>query len=151
MNIQQQKIAEDCLIMAKYIPGRLHALQMEVEEMVPPNPGSVLKLTGRPMAKTPCDTSITERWGIIRATSPQAMEITAKHLMHGILTNAVDTMDPKHREMVRVRYGRELTDGSAMKIIRASPRQYYRIKKAVLQKVWDAIDPLRNMIDLAIR
>lgn len=103
------KQVELCLYMYKYLPSRISQLEIAIDEMEPALPGSVLKIVGRPQAKTPLDTSATERLGIAIATCQEAEELSAKRHLREVLTEWQYTLSDKDLSIAEMVYGKELS------------------------------------------
>ncbi len=149
MNKAEVRLTEDALYAVKDLPGRILELQLEVESLRPPAPGSVLKMTGRPVAKTPFDTSETETWGIKRATCHEARELQAKLELNQRIRQCVDEMPAQEQEFVRLVYGKELPRHHVGTKMGINPRQYYRLRQRVIERVWERIKDY-SMLEMAV-
>ena len=151
INQTQVRIAEECLYTAKYLPKRIGDLQAYMRSVVPPSPGSVLKMVGRPVAKTPFDTSITERWAIRRACCDEAMELEAKMCLWYRLREFKAGLEGKEKEFVLLKYEKEKPVWSIVKEMGISERKYYRIRQDVVKQLWYQIRDMNGKIEIAVQ
>lgn len=149
MNQHQIRQCEDALYAIKYIPGRIMELQIELDAMIPPSPGSVLKMTGRPVAKTPFDTSETETWGIKRALSKEGQEMAAKQTLNSTLRQWVAELPAEEKEFVRLVYGKELPRHAVIRELDITLRKYYRLRERVIGQAWERIREHEPILDMA--
>lgn len=124
---------------------------MIMDEMIPASPGSVLKMTGRPVAKNPFDTSETETWGIMRATSPQSVELTIKTWLHDLINELYKELPENEKEFVILQYDKESTPRRVMEELRLPERKYYRLKDKLLDKTWSYLYPIENHIEIGLQ
>lgn len=150
MNKQQ---CEECLFAYKYLPRKMLELEIELSSKFPRTPGSVLKMVGRPVAKTPMDSSQTEQWGIYRATCRQAEELSAKRWLRQVLTDYQHDVTPTEKEILYWRYGKELPDARAIDKSGIPRRTYFRVKKQMLDNLARLLVEigLDRYYDLAVR
>ena len=146
-----RKLVEEALYAYKYLPRKIASLAIDVEQLIPPAPGSVLKMTGRPVAKTPFDTSETERWALRRATCREAVELEAKEALRELLREWQFTLSATEQEVLRLRYGKELKDYQALKRSSIPERSYYRNKERLLRSAEDCLRSADINVDLAVK
>ena len=149
INRDEQYLVEECLYAHKYMTVRIGDLEALISAIMPPLPGSVLKMVGRPVAKTPFDTSQTERWGLRRATCSEAEEALAKKWVVTRLTTLKTELGPLESEYVRLLYDKELPARTVIRKMGLQERQFYRIRKRVLQKAWVYLHSIRHLLELA--
>lgn len=145
MNDREIRISEECLYMRKYLYGRIAELDIELETKLPQLPGSVLKMVGKPVAKTPLDTSQTESWGIYRATCREAVELSAKRRLHSILKDFKGELIFPENEFVKLKYEKELPPKRVKENMGITHTEYYTIRLRVLRNLWKVI---RNINDI---
>ncbi len=150
MTNQQARLCEDALYAVKELPRHIWQLEIEIGAICPKSPGSVLKMTGRPVAKTPFDTSETETFGILRATCRQAQELGAKLRLNNTLRQMVTELPDREQQFVRLAYGKELQKSSVIKRMDINTRQYYRLRERVLRATWNRIKNMGAELDLAL-
>jgi len=148
MTHDQFKRAEECLYCYKYLTGRIARLEMEQDDIMPPSPGSVLKMVGRPVAKAPGDPSQTETWGILRATSRQAREITAKRQLQDIVRQLKNDLPIRDSEFIRLKYDKELPARSVMRELGIKKRAYHYLRERVLKRLWQRVSKID--VDIAV-
>lgn len=151
INQSQIRICEECLYIHKDLPRRIADLEAYIDSIMPVLPGSVLKLVGRPVAKTPLDTSQVERWAIKRATCNEAAELSAKKLLYERLNGFLGGLREKEARFVRLVYDREIPTRSVVKDLGITYRTYYRTRKSVLIKSWEDIGDLENILELGVK
>ena len=151
INDRQIRQAEEALYMHKYLFGRISALQIEIESIVPTMPGSVLKMVGRPVAKTPMDTSETERWGIIRATCKEGIEICAKEGLKKKLDAFKKTLSKEELNLIKELYDREQRPARVRERLNLSSREYYTIRQRILRKLWPYIEEVEDVFEIAVK
>lgn len=150
MNQRQVRICEEALYSIKYLPGQIEALRIEVDSMLPQTPGSILKMTGRVVAKSPFDTSETEDWGIKRVISREGQELAAKQELNTVLRQWASELTEEDSRFVRLVYGKEWPRHTVIRELGITPRQYYRIRERILQQVWWRIKHLMHIMDMAV-
>ncbi len=128
------KMVEEALYLYKYLPARISELEIEMDLLYPPSPGSVLKMTGRPMAKTPLDTSQTETWGIIRATCDTGQTLMAKTALRGALRGLQAILTQQEADYVHYRYGKELKRYQVLRRLGVGSHIYYSLGVSVSEK-----------------
>ncbi len=128
------KMVEEALYLYKYLPARISELEIEMDLLYPPSPGSVLKMTGRPMAKTPLDTSQTETWGIIRATCDAGQALTAKTALRGALRGLQAILTQQEADYLYNRFGKELRRYQVMRRLGIGSYIYYSLAASVSEK-----------------
>ena len=134
----------------KYLPGQIEALRIEVDSMLPQTPGSILKMTGRVVAKSPFDTSETEDWGIKRVIAREGQELAAKQELNTVLRQWASELTEEDSRFVRLVYGKEWPRHTVIRELGITPRQYYRIRERILQQVWWRIKHLMHIMDMAV-
>ena len=150
MNREQMRLTEEALYAVKYLPRRIDELELAMEDVLPQSPGSVLKMVGRPVAKTPFDTSQTEAWGIRRATCNEAIELQAKKNLNETLRQWVDCLPHSDQSFVTLTYGQELPRRRVVRELGITDRQYYRIRERVVRTAWEEIRGLNGVIEMAV-
>ncbi len=149
MNKNQIRLTEECLYARKFLYGKMQELAIALDAMVPKSPGSVLKMIGRPMAKTPMDTSETEHWGMLRATCGEAQELDAKlELYRTLETLRVKRLEPDST-LVKLLYDKERPPDIVKREMSINDRNYYMIRQRVLRQVWQKVRDIKK-IDLAV-
>lgn len=122
----------------KTLDSAIESLEAELEEILPPLSASVVTVGGG-RAKSPLDTSRTERWGIMRAESPRAVKIgrllKRKRREQKALRAVRKILTPEQLTLVRLKYDEEKSNREAIKAMGLKNRTYYRLKKAVIEKV----------------
>ena len=151
INQQQFRLCEECLFIRKHLPRRIVDLEIYIESIMPPLPGSVLKLVGRPVAKNPFDTSQTERWAIKRACCEEAAELSAKRELHYQLDQFIGELKGKEAQFVRLVYDRELPVQSVVRELGIVYRTYSRLRQKVVIKVWDRLKSMNGQIELGVK
>ena len=151
MTRQQELLAEECLYMRKYLLGKISELEIVVDTMLPPSPGSVLKMVGRPVAKTPMDTSKTELWGIIRACCIEAEELSAKRELLTAVETAKRHLKIEERAIVYHQYEKEKPAYMVRRDLNLKPRQYNSLRARLLRNVWQHVGRNGYNLDLALQ
>jgi hypothetical protein len=151
MNWDNLRLTEACLFHRKRLPREIGDLEAEMETIMPPSPGSVLKMQGRPQAKAPGDPSQTETWGIIRATCPQSEQLAAKRWLYQILTEVRLGLDESCLAYTLQVYDKELPGQAVRRRLSLSHRQYYRLRDRVLRYTWSQICNAQSLIELALQ
>jgi hypothetical protein len=151
INPYQVRITEECLYSAKNLPRRIGDLQSHVDSIMPPLPGSVLKLVGRPVAKTPLDTSQTERWAIRRACCPEAEELAVKVWLWHRLQEFKSDLSIKEKEFIALKYDHEKPTKSVVREMGITERKYYRIRQNVVGQLWQQIRQKDGELEVAVQ
>ncbi len=151
INQHQARLCEECLYVRKHLPRRIVDLEVYIDSIMPPSPGSVLKLVGRPVAKTPLDTSQTERWALKRACCEEAEELTAKRELHARLGQFVGELKGKEAQFVRLVYDRELPVQSVVRELGVAYRTYSRLKQRIVVRAWDRLRDMNGQIELGVK
>ncbi len=150
INQTQVRLSEECLYAAKNLARRIGDLEAYMESVVPPSPGSVLKMVGRPVAKTPFDTSITERWAIRRVCCDEAVELEVKVWLYRELCEFRRKLTPVESEFVKLCYDHEMPPKSVTRRMGVNDRQYYRIRQRVIERFWDQIRGRERLLETAV-
>ncbi len=150
MNENEIRLTEECLYIRKYLYGRMQELAIIIEALMPQAPGSVLKMIGRPVAKTPIDTSETERWGIIRACCCEAEELSAKQELYNALQGVKNDLSWVERTLVRFLYDQELQPRTVKHKMGIDHKSYYMLRQKVLRTTWKRIRHIEKL-DLAVQ
>jgi hypothetical protein len=151
INPYQVRITEACLYSAKELPRRIGDLQAHIDSIMPPLPGSVLKLAGRPVAKTPVDTSQTERWGIRRACCPEAEELAVKCHLYEKISEFISELRGRELEFVKLAYYMEFPPRKVSREMGMSERNYYLVRGKVLYRAWQHLKGIDDMLEVAVR
>jgi hypothetical protein len=151
INPYQVRITEACLYSAKELPRRIGDLQAHVDAIMPPLPGSVLKLVGRPVAKTPVDTSQTERWGIRRACCPEAEELAVKLWLWHRLQEFKSDLGVKEKEFIALKYDHEKPTKSIVREMGITERKYYHLKDRVVRKLWQYVQHRNGELEVGVQ
>jgi len=147
-NIRQ---AEEALYMHKYLFGRIAELEIHVNAMLPTMPGSVLKMVGRPVAKTPMDTSETEQWGIIRATCEEAIEMDAKGKLKRKLDKFKSKLPDRERALVHELYDREQRPIRVRQNVGLTEREYHTMRQRILRKLCAQLQDVEDVFEIAVK
>ncbi len=150
MNWDNLQLTEACLYHRKRLPREIGDLEAEMETIMPPSPGSVLKMQGRPQAKAPGDPSQTETWGIIRATCPQSEQLAAKRWLYQILTEVRLGLDESCLAYVLQVYDRELPRHVARQRLSLTYMQHTRVRQEVLHQTWQQIAKAQDLAEFAL-
>jgi len=148
VNKHDVRLIEECLYVRKYLRPRIKVLNNILKYMLPQLPGSVLKMVGKPVAKNPFDTSITERYGISRAECDEAIELSAKMILYNSLLIVKSMPDPDYT-FVKYKYDKEYSTGKVKDLMQLDHIQYNTIRIRVLRKVWERIRGI-DEIELAL-
>lgn len=145
------KIVEQCFYAKKYIPDKMRELAETLDDMFPPAPEYIVKMgNGKPQAKTPLDTSITERWGIKRATCDEAMEYEAKRKLLKHIDLIMDALTVPEALLVNCKYNREMTHRETQQELHVSEKTYFRLKRSVVIKAWGYLRLMKNDLSRAV-
>jgi hypothetical protein len=139
MNYTQIRLAEECLYMRKYLYGRMQELCIVIDSIMPQGPGSVLKIVGKPVAKTPIDTSETEKWGILRATCREAVELEAKMKLFNEIATFRSGLNDQEKEMIGLLYEKEYPVVKVKTMMGLSHKSYHALRMKVLRCLWRRI------------
>jgi hypothetical protein len=153
LNNYDQGMIEEALFVYKLLPKQIAQLEIEMDCIFPPSPGSVLKMVGRPQAKAPQDTSQTESWGIHRATCQTAILLAAKILLRSALRGMAPLLSVREKEYVYLKYGKELHRLQVQRRMNIGSSGYYFLNKQVISKA-EAVISLNlspQMLDLALQ
>ena len=143
------KLVEECFYAKKYLPGKMKILAEKLDDMFPRTSRDVVKL--QTSTKTPYDTSITERWGIKRATCAEAMEYESKRLLLKYLDLIInDALTVEEALFVNHRYDREMRFYEIARELHTSERSCYRIRDSVLKKAWGYLRLIEQSLSRAL-
>jgi hypothetical protein len=151
LNKERRKLVEECFYAKKYIPGKMRALAEILDDMFPQTSNSVVKMIGKPHAKTPLDTSVTERWGIKRATCDEAMEYEAKRKLLKHIKLIMDMLTIQEVLLVNCKYDREMSIYEIMRELHVSRATYFRLKNSALNKAWGYLRLIEKELKTAIK
>ncbi len=150
MNYHQIRVAEECLYARKYLYGRCMELSIAMETMFPQLPGSIMKMIGKPQAKTPQYTSETERWGIIRATCDEAVELDAKTWLMNTLKTFKAGLSREDHQFIRYLYEKEHQPARVQSLLRINSQTYYTTRLRLLRKLWQELREHEDILDIAV-
>jgi len=142
---------EECLYVNKYLYGRIQELDIEMDCIFPPGPGSVLKIVGIPVAKNPLDTSQTEEWGIRRATCKEAVELDSKLKLYHALRDLTTHLQEKEYELYTLKYYKEYPVPKVKSLLEIDHQTYYTIRQSLIRKTWKKIKDLDFVVELAVQ
>jgi hypothetical protein len=153
LNNYDQGMIEEALFVYKFLPKQIAQLEIEMDCIFPPSPGSVLKMVGRPQAKAPQDTSQTESWGIHRATCQIAILLAAKILLRESLRGLQQQLSTKEQDFVHLKYGKELHRFQVQRRMRFDYNGYRYINKIIIEKATNviALNMNSDLLELAIQ
>lgn len=151
MNKERRELVEECFYQKKYIPGKMKVLAEILDEMFPRTSRDVVKL-GQGTTKTPFDTSVTERWGIKRATCEEAMEWEAKRKLLKYLDLIInDALNLQEALFVNCKYDREMRVREIVKELHISERTCFRVQEEVIKKAWGYLRLIEKELKIAIK
>ena len=134
---KQQKYfrqVEKLLYDYKYLDQAIANLTAELEAIMPQTSTSVVKL-GQGSAKTPFDTSQTERWGIKRAESRLRIKLQEKRRHKKAIKGAREQLTDDENMFVWLRYDKEKPHEEIWEAMHMSRAQYFRFRKDVIGKI----------------
>ena len=118
----------------KYLDQAIANLTAELEAIMPQTSTSVVKL-GQGSAKTPFDTSQTERWGIKRAESRLRIKLQEKRRHKKAIKGAREQLTDDENMFVWLRYDKEKPHEEIWEAMHMSRAQYFRFRKDVIGKI----------------
>ena len=118
----------------KYLDQAIANLTAELEAIMPQTSTSVVKL-GQGSAKTPFDTSQTERWGIKRAESRLREKLLEKRRHKKAIKGAREQLTDEENTFVWLRYDKEKPHEEIWEAMHMSRAQYFRFRKDVIGKI----------------
>lgn len=149
MTGQDILVTEECLYSKKYMRDKMTRLEIIIDNMLPTLPGSVLKLTGKPVAKNPFDTSITERCGIMRADCDEARELSCKLKLYSILETLINLAPKIDKQFIYYKYEKVYSTRKVKDMMQLDHIQYNTIRIRVLRRLWHSLKHFDN-IELAL-
>lgn len=124
----------------KYLDQAIANLEAELEAIMPQTTASVVKIGAACAAKSPLDSSQTERWGIKRAESRLREKLLEKRRHKKAIKEIREQLTDEENTFIWLRYDLEKTHDEVMEALESrgqpcSRRQYFYMRKRIINKI----------------
>lgn len=119
----------------KYLDQAIANLEAELEAIMPQTTASVVKIGAACAAKSPLDSSQTERWGIKRAESRLREKLLEKRRHKKAIKAVREQLTDEENTFIWLRYDHEKAHEEIWEALHMSRAQYFRFRKDTIDKI----------------